>query len=177
MNPILNDIRLLLVRDLETMTREISMFPDDETIWETPEGITNPAGTLTLHVCGNLKHYVGAVLGGTGYVRNRPAEFSERSSSRQALIDEINETIEIIEDVVPTISESELNSVYPEQVGGFDQNTRLFLIHLCTHLAHHAGQTGYLRRILTGNSNSSGPASVRAIAVTPGNQLKNSPSE
>jgi len=165
---ILNDIRSLLVRDLETMAREIAMFPDDEAIWKTPDGITNPAGTLVLHVCGNLKHFIGTVLGGTGYVRNRPAEFSERMASRQTLIEELNETIAIVEDVVPSVAESELNSLYPEQVGGFDQNTRLFLIHLCTHLAHHAGQTGYLRRILTGDSNSSGPVSVREIAISQG---------
>ncbi len=166
MNPILNDIRSLLVRDLETMAREIAMFADDETIWKTPEGITNPAGTLVLHVCGNLKHFIGAVLGGTEYVRNRPAEFSERSATRQALIDELKDTMDTIDEIVPSVPESELNGEYPELVGGCKQNTRLFLIHLCTHLALHVGQVGYLRRILTGDSNSSGPVSVRAIAVT-----------
>lgn len=37
----------------------------------TAPGITNSVGNLGQHLCGNLQHFIGAVLGSTGYVRNR----------------------------------------------------------------------------------------------------------
>ena len=47
-----------------------SLFPDDETVWRTLPGVPNSAGNLALHVAGNLQHFVGAVLGGSAYVRD-----------------------------------------------------------------------------------------------------------
>ena len=66
----------LFVRELKGFERELALFPDEALIWKTMAGITNPAGTLTLHVCGNLQHFIGHVLGQTAYVRNRDYEFS-----------------------------------------------------------------------------------------------------
>lgn len=54
----------LIARELRGFAREIELFPDDDQIWQTLPGISNSAGTLALHVCGNLQHFVGAVLGG-----------------------------------------------------------------------------------------------------------------
>lgn len=72
-------VRLVLVRELEAFCREVEAFPDDERLWQTLPGITNACGNLARHVAGNLQHFVGARLGGTGYVRHREAEFSQRS--------------------------------------------------------------------------------------------------
>jgi hypothetical protein len=76
------DIRLLFLRELATFRREVELFPDDDTLWRTVPGVTNSAGNLALHIAGNLRHFVGAVLGKTGYVRNRDAEFATREGSR-----------------------------------------------------------------------------------------------
>ena len=77
-----DDLRRLLVRELEAFAREVELFPDDASLWKTLPGVTNSAGNLALHVCGNLKHYLGGVLGGSGYVRNRDPEFASRAGSR-----------------------------------------------------------------------------------------------
>jgi hypothetical protein len=37
-------------------------------------------GNIALHIAGNLKTFTGAVLGGTGYVRQRDKELSETSA-------------------------------------------------------------------------------------------------
>jgi hypothetical protein len=157
-------IRIVLSRDLESFAREIEMFPDDDLVWKVVPGVTNSAGTLALHVCGNLQHYVGAVLGGTGYVRDREREFTQRSGSRAELAAGLRETIAVVSRVVPAISADVLEREYPEEVGGVRPQTGLFLLHLCVHLAHHLGQAGYLRRIVTGENRSSGAISVRALA-------------
>jgi uncharacterized damage-inducible protein DinB len=159
-------IRGVLARELEAFAREIELFPDDDLVWRTAPGITNSAGTLALHVCGNLQHYLGAVLGGTGYVRDREREFSQRSGSRLQLATGLRETVEVVNRVVPSLSGELLSREYPEAVGGARPGTGLFLLHLCTHLAHHLGQAGYLRRVLTGDNRSSGAISVKVLAET-----------
>ena len=58
-------------RELQTFIREIESFPGDDSVWHTRRGVTNSAGNLALHVCGNLQDFAGRVLGGTSCVRNR----------------------------------------------------------------------------------------------------------
>ena len=83
------NLAILLVRELETFEREIDLFADDERIWSTAPGCPNPAANSALHVAGNLRHYVGAVLGATGYVRNREREFALRSGTRGDVKEEL----------------------------------------------------------------------------------------
>jgi len=70
----IDDLSRVLVRDLRTLAAELDAYPDDASVWACPPGIPNAAGTLVLHVAGNLRHFVGARMGGTGYVRDRAAE-------------------------------------------------------------------------------------------------------
>src|SRR6476620_1982776 len=51
----------------------------DEQLWARPYPYGNSIGHLLLHLTGNLNFYIGAEIGGTGYVRNRPLEFSDPS--------------------------------------------------------------------------------------------------
>ena len=46
---------------------------------DRPYPYGNSIGHLMLHLTGNLNYYIGAEIGGTGYVRNRPLEFAETS--------------------------------------------------------------------------------------------------
>jgi len=163
MSSILDDIRILLVRELRSMAREIDLFPDEEAIWVTPPGIVNSAGSLVLHGSGNLQHYVGAVLGKTGYVRDRDAEFNDRSASREELLQIVAETVRVMDTVIPALSPDLLDQPFEQPVGGVTLNTRRFLMHLCSHLAFHVGQIGYLRRIITGDATSSGAVSVKPL--------------
>jgi hypothetical protein len=86
----IDDLSRVLVRDLRTLAAELDAYPDDASVWACPPGIPNSAGTLVLHLAGNLRHFVGARLGGTGYVRDRDAEFAARGLPRaelRALVD------------------------------------------------------------------------------------------
>ena len=159
----MDDIQLIIIRELNTFKNEIENFPDDITVWQTVPGISNSAGNLTLHICGNLKHYLGNVLGNIKYVRNRDREFSTKGGTRTGLVNEINETSDVVKRVLSNLSEDKINSIYPERVGGVELPTIRFLIHLCGHLALHLGQAGYLRRMITGINQSSNPLSVKLI--------------
>ena len=68
----------VLRRDLAAVRRSVEAYPDDESLWAERSGFPNSGGTLALHVAGNIRHFVGAVLGGSGYLRDRDAEFSRR---------------------------------------------------------------------------------------------------
>lgn len=157
-------ILLLLSRELRGFVAELELFADEELIWKTAPGISNSVGNLALHVCGGLQHYIGAVLGGTSYVRDRPLEFSAREVPRASLLAEIERTLEVVQSVLPGLSEEVLAAPFLETLDGIRPPTGLFLFHLSCHLSHHLGQAGYLRRILTGENRSSGTISMQSLA-------------
>jgi hypothetical protein len=156
-------LRILLVRDVTTAIQELELFPDDETVWKTMPGVTNSAGNLAAHIAGNLQHFIGARLGETGYVRNRAFEFSRSAGTRAELIAELRRTIAMLEHVVPALTDAVLDAPYPESFTVGVIATDLFLIHLSTHLAMHVGQMGYMRRMLLGDSTSTGPVPMNAL--------------
>src|SRR3989442_6853389 len=79
-------IAAILRRDLGALRREIEAYADERDIWRVAPGISNCAGTLALHLAGNIQCFVGAVLAGTGYVRDRDAEFARRDVPRGELL-------------------------------------------------------------------------------------------
>jgi uncharacterized damage-inducible protein DinB len=158
------ELTILLVRELHGFEREIELVPNDELLWKTVPGISNSVGNLTTHVCGNLHHFIGHVLGGTSFVRDREHEFGRRSGTKAELLDEIQSTILMVERILPGVSEDVLSRQFPESHRGVTFTTKLFLLHLSAHLAHHLGQAGYLRRALTADSRSSGPLPVKELA-------------
>lgn len=157
-------IAQLVSRELEGFERELALFADETAIWRTAPGVTNSAGNLALHICGNLQHFVGRHLGATSYVRDRDAEFSRRGVPREQVIAELRKTGEIVRDTMGRVTDEMLALPYPEAVGGVTMTTGLFLVHLVSHLGFHLGQAGYLRRMLTGDTRSAGPLPLKALA-------------
>ena len=164
MSPFAADIALSLVRELEGFKRELAHFPDDESVWSTLPGVGNSAGNLALHVAGNLQYFIGTVLGGTGYVRNRDVEFGQRSGPRENVYAELDAAIAVVRRVLRSLPNERLDQEYPELVMGMKFRSSTFLVHLCAHAGFHLGQAGYLRRTLTGDSKSSGPIPLNPLA-------------
>ena len=156
------NLAILLQRELSTFERELELFPDDESLWKTLPGMSNSAGNLALHVAGNLQHFVGAVLGKTGYVRNRPAEFSRRTT-RAEVAAELQAAARAVQDVLPCLSNERFGEFYPERLNDLTLRTDRFLMHLCAHAAYHLGQASTLRRVITGDNRSSGPVPLAAL--------------
>ncbi|MGH7583527.1 MAG: DinB superfamily protein, partial [Gemmatimonadales bacterium] len=82
---LIESVKRCLVRDLAGFTLELDAYPNDSSVWALPPGIRNSTGTLTLHGCGNLRHFVGGILGRSGYLRDRVAEFAVRDLPRAEL--------------------------------------------------------------------------------------------
>jgi uncharacterized damage-inducible protein DinB len=134
-------------RDLDKLKAEIDQYESDEKVWLAVTGITNSGGNLALHLVGNLKHFIGAVLGGTGYVRDRDAEFTSKSVSRAQLSAAVDETTAIVSTTLAKLTGDELAATYPIDVFGQPMTTEYFIIHLATHFNYHLGQINYHRRL------------------------------
>jgi len=142
-------LKELFQRDLEKLTSEIEAYKNEDDLWKIAPGISNSAGNLALHLIGNLKHFLGAVLGKNGYVRNRDGEFNDKGIPKQQLISDLKETQAIVSGVINHLSNDDLEATYPVEVFGKPMKTGYFLIHLYGHLNYHLGQVNYHRRLLS----------------------------
>lgn len=150
MNLATESLQTLFIRDLNKLAEELKQYPNEESLWRVEHGIANSGGNLCLHLCGNLQHFIGTILGNTGYVRNRDAEFSEKNIARQSLLEEIDRTKQEIEKTLPTLQHDQLHANYPVEVFGKPMTTLYFLMHLSAHLGYHLGQVNYHRRLVGG---------------------------
>jgi uncharacterized damage-inducible protein DinB len=138
----------ILDRDLQKLSEELKGYADESLIWKVTVDISNSAGNLCLHVCGNLQHFIGATLGGSGYVRNREAEFALKNIPRDKLLEEIETTRQSVRSTIESLDRATLEKNFPLQVDGQDHSTEFFLIHLAAHLNYHLGQVNYHRRLV-----------------------------
>lgn len=164
MHPCAAALDRLLRRDLASFIREVEAMPDDASLWTTLPGISNGVGNLALHVAGNLRHFLGAVLAGDPYRRDREREFGCRAGSRAEVVAELREAELAVGRGLAALSDAAWEAPFPEVVRGVQPVTATFLAHVAVHLGHHLGQAGYLRRILTGKSHSLEPMSLIALA-------------
>lgn len=142
----------VLLREIESVRRSVEAYPTDESLWTPVTGITNTGGTLALHIAGNVRHFLGNLLGGVPYTRDRDAEFSNRSATRAEIVALIEETRKAIAATIPKLSNDVLAGPFPIQLVGRTVSTADIVIHLASHLAYHLGQMDYHRRMVTGEN-------------------------
>lgn len=146
---IITSLKSIFKRDLEKLHSEISQYKDEKKIWYIEKSIANSTGNLCLHLVGNLNAFIGAEIGKTGYLRNRPLEFSLKDVPRQELLQKVSDTIIAVDQSLDKLTDQQLNDDYPLVV--FDNKKMTigyFLIHLSGHLSYHLGQVNYHRRLL-----------------------------
>ena len=145
---LINTLKSIFERDLLKLKSEIKSYSLESDLWLVDRSISNSAGNLSMHLIGNLNHFVGAQLGSTGYVRNRDFEFSGKNIPKQTLLQQIDDTISMLHATLDGLSESQLQEDYPKIVFREKMSVEFFLVHLTTHLAYHLGQINYHRRLL-----------------------------
>jgi len=164
---VVSNIRMIALRDLHDVKKEIEAYPDDESLWRKAPGITNPGGNLALHLAGNMRHYFGVVLGKSSYVRNRDLEFSEHGLSRKEILERLDGAISEVDDALSRLTDEDLNKPFPEHLGDFHLFTGQFLIHCLAHMGYHFGQLDYHRRITTGINRTISAQSIPALDNIP----------
>ncbi len=141
----------LFARDLTRLIQQLQAFPDTDSLWRTAPGVSNAAGTLALHLEGNLREFIGRQMGHIAYARDRPLEFSARGVEQSELITRIEAVQQLIPSVIGALSDGQLDAIHTEPYNGRPITTIQFLVHLEGHLNYHLGQIDYLRRFLTGH--------------------------
>lgn len=145
---ITESLKSLYERDLIKLKTEIEAYQNEELLWKTDKNILNSAGNLCLHLIGNLNHFFGAVLGNSGYVRQRDLEFSLKNIPRTELIKNIDATLTVVISTLNRLSTEDMEKAYPLEPLGYPMTVGFFMIHLIGHLEYHLGQINYHRRLL-----------------------------
>jgi hypothetical protein len=116
----------------------------DEQFWAKPFPFGNSFGHLVLHLTGNLNYYIGGQIARTGYVRDRPREFSEAARpSKEEVLQKFDEAIEMVVRTIRSQSAEDWSAAYAG-VGVDAQNRFEIILQCATHLHHHIGQMMYL---------------------------------
>lgn len=131
---------------LDKLVENLKAYPDEESLWLCPPGITNSAGNLAIHLMGNLNHFIGAAIGETGYRRNRPLEFAIKEIPRDEIIRWVEKTRTMLQDVISQVESP--YQPYPEGFRDYEGTVSLELSRLLAHFAYHIGQINYHRRLL-----------------------------
>jgi hypothetical protein len=138
----------LFLGNLATLKEDINSYANESDLWLLKGSITNSPANLALHVCGNLKHNIGTILGNSGYIRNRNAEFSATGLSKHDILIEIDSTISMISPVFDSLSQNDLLKPWPNDFYGEGQTIGSVIVRLAAHFGYHLGQINYHRRLL-----------------------------
>ena len=145
------DLNETMIAGLETrykklagLVRDLAAPLTDEQFWTKPFPFGNSFGHLVLHLTGNLNYYIGAQIAQTGYVRDRPREFSDTARPpKTEMLKKFDDAIEIALKTIRSQSPEDWSKPYTAT--GSDSRDRFDIVLQCaTHLDHHLGQMIYL---------------------------------
>lgn len=121
----------------------------DDQIWSRGAPHENSIGNLILHLCGNVRQWIGTGVGGERDVRDRPAEFSATGGFTAAeLTGKLRETVaHAIEIIRATSAERLLVRIHPQ-----DRSVSVLeaIYHVVGHFQQHTGQIIFATKILSG---------------------------
>ncbi|MGO8984771.1 MAG: DinB family protein [Terriglobales bacterium] len=131
-------------KKLAGTVRELAEPLSDDQFWAKPFDFGNSFGHLVLHLTGNLNYYIGAQIAETGYVRDRPLEFSDATRpSKEDVLKKFDQAIGV---VLAAINDQTAEDWSKDCTAiRADARNRLEMVLICaTHLDHHVGQMMYL---------------------------------
>jgi uncharacterized damage-inducible protein DinB len=140
--------RKSIIEELEELSDAVRQLAEpltEKQLWSKPVDPGNSIGHIVLHLTGNLNHFVGAQLGGSGYVRDREREFTEANPPAKAvLLAELDKAVAVFRRVVEKLDAAKLSAPHPEARFG---SVMKALMHLVAHFALHRGQMSYIIRL------------------------------
>jgi uncharacterized damage-inducible protein DinB len=139
----------LYSREIEKLKNEVLAFESDDLIWRTPDTQVISAGNQCLYIAGSLQHYIGNIIGDSGYIRNKEAEMKAKNISRERLLEEIENMRQVVVDTLEQVSKTELQKQFPTNEFEEPVSTEFFLIHLLRKLSYHLGQISLLRQLVS----------------------------
>jgi len=123
----------------------------DEQVWARGGENENSVGNLVLHLCGNMRQWIVAGVGGEADTRRRDDEFSRRGglTSRdltERLVTLVSQATAVMDGVsVQRLSERLV-------IQGYDVSVLDAIYHAVEHFAMHTGQIIFMTKMLTGKT-------------------------
>ena len=142
------DARSQLQKYTPRIVRCLQLLSEKD-IWWRPNDVSNAAGNIVLHLCGNVRQWILSGLGGAPDHRERDKEFSEQGPlPRHALISQLKSTVK---EACQTISGASAKTLSREfEIQGFRVSGLVAIAHVCEHFAYHTGQIIYLTKLKRG---------------------------
>jgi hypothetical protein len=124
---------------------------DDQQIWLRPRPEMNSIANLLLHLCGNLRQWIISGVGGSPDVRDRPAEFADRSGKSKAeLLGALSDVIGQCDEVLSHVEPSAL--IETRRIQGFDIQLLAAIFDTVAHLQGHVQEIIHMTRFIKGEA-------------------------
>jgi uncharacterized damage-inducible protein DinB len=118
-----------------------------EQIWARGSEQENAVGNLVLHLCGNVRQWIVAGVGGAPDIRERDAEFAARGGDSAGLSARLRATVEEAAGVIESVTAARLMERIVVQ--GYDVSVMEAIYHVVEHFSGHAGQIIFATKMLT----------------------------
>jgi uncharacterized damage-inducible protein DinB len=120
-----------------------------EQVWTRNSENENAVGNLVLHLCGNVRQWIGSGVAGLPDSRERDAEFEARGSVAPEILSELLKTrIDEAAETIRTVPPARLTEHIVPQ--GYDVTVLEAIAHVVEHFSHHTGQVILLTKLQTG---------------------------
>jgi hypothetical protein len=160
MNDLTGVVQETLASYYEEMGRRVHEWVDPlttEQIWARPFGFQqanpkdgNSVGHLLLHLMGNLNYYIGAHIAGTGYVRNRPLEFTDTAKkSKEQVLGDFDRGVRMVVETIRKQKAEDWTKAYAAEREPESKDRFTVFFRCAAHAYHHVGQIIYLSKELT----------------------------
>jgi uncharacterized damage-inducible protein DinB len=140
------------VRKLGQLTERIETCLgklDERQLWIRGTDNENAVGNLALHLCGNVRQWIVAGIGGQPDVRQRDAEFSARGGVGSAeLKSRLRQTVDEALAVLNAATPDRLLQTVTIQ--NYSMPVLEAIYHVVEHFSMHTGQIIFATKLLTG---------------------------
>ena len=127
----------------------IEQMSEDD-LWWRPNEVSNSAGNLILHLCGNLRQWIVSSIGGVEFHRDRDGEFAARGPiPKDQLIASLKQVTHDVDGVFARISDNRL--LMRLKIQKYEATTLQAVYHVIEHFSYHLGQILYIYKLRTGN--------------------------
>jgi|SRR5580658_2160720 len=114
-------------------------------LWRKPYAYGNSIGHLLLHLTGNLNNYIGAQIAQTGYLRNRPLEFTDPTMHpKEQVLANFDAAIAMVVATIREQSPSDWTLPYHDPTEPRTHTRFAAFMRMAAHAYHHTGQIIYL---------------------------------
>ena len=121
----------------------------EDQVWARGHENENAVGNLVLHLCGNVRQWIIAGVGGQADLRKRDEEFAARGGVPiPELTEKLRTTIAEAENVVRAVTPEQIGE--PLKIQGYHVTVMESIYHVVEHFSGHTGQIIFATKMLTG---------------------------